>query len=37
MATSETGVDAEQALMNMVERDLCTEMNKNIIQDLKNL
>jgi hypothetical protein len=37
MATSETGVDAEQALMNMVERDFCTEMNKNIIQDLKNL
>ena len=37
MATSETGVDAEQALMNILERDFCTEMNNNIIEELKKL
>ena len=34
MASNETGVDAEQALTNMLERDFCTEMNKNIVEEL---
>ena len=37
MATGEHGVDAEQALMNILERDFCTEMNNNIIEELKKL
>ena len=37
MATSETGVDAEEALKNILERDFCTEINKNIIEELKKL
>ena len=37
MATGENGIDAEQALNNILERDFCTEMNKNIIEELKNL
>ena len=37
MATSETGVDTEQALINMLERDFCTEMNNNIVEELKKL
>jgi len=37
IATGENGVDAEQALMNMLERDFCTEMNNNIIEELKKL
>ena len=37
MATSETGVNAEQALKNMLERDFVMEMNKNIVDELKNL
>jgi hypothetical protein len=36
MATNENGVDAEQALTNMLERDFCTEMNNNIVEGLKN-
>ena len=36
MATGEYGVDAEQALMNMLERDFVTELNKNIIEELKS-
>ena len=35
LATNEFGVDAEEALMNMLERDLCTEATNNIIEDLK--
>lgn len=35
MVTSETGVDSEQALKNILERDFCTEINKNIIEELK--
>ena len=35
LATNEFGLDAEQALMNMLERDFCTEANNNIIEDLK--
>lgn len=37
LATNEYGVDAEQALMNMLERDFCTELNNNIIEELKTL
>jgi hypothetical protein len=37
MATSETGVDAEQALINMIERDFATEVSNNIIEELKKL
>ena len=36
MATSETGIDAEQALKNILERNLCIEINKNIIEELNN-
>jgi hypothetical protein len=35
LATNEFGVDAQEALMNMLERDFCTEANNNIIEDLK--
>ncbi len=35
LATNEFGLDAEEALMNMLERDFCTEANNNIIEDLK--
>lgn len=34
MATGENGVDAERALLNILERDFCTEMNNNIIEEL---
>jgi len=37
MAMGEYGVDAEQALMNILERDFCTSMNNNIIKELKKL
>lgn len=37
LATNEYGLDAEQALMNMLERDFCTEVNNDIIEQLKNL
>ncbi len=37
MATGEYGVDSEQALKNILERDFCTEMNNNIVEDLKKL
>lgn len=36
MATNENGVNAEQALTNMLERDFCTEMNNNIVEGLKD-
>jgi hypothetical protein len=36
MATNENGVDAEQALTNMLERGFCTEMNNNIVEGLKD-
>ena len=35
LATNEFGLDTEQALMNMLERDFCTAANNNIIEDLK--
>lgn len=34
MATGEYGVDAEQALINILERDFCTSLNNSIIEDL---
>ena len=37
MATGEYGVDAEQALLNMLERDFCTSMNNHIVEDLKKI
>ena len=37
LATNEYGLDAEQALMNMLERDFVTDMNNNVIEELKNL
>jgi len=37
MATGEHGVDAEQALINMIERDFATEASNNIIEELKKL
>jgi hypothetical protein len=37
MATGEFGVDAEQALLNILERDFCTDINNNVIEKLKTL
>jgi hypothetical protein len=37
MATNEYGVDAEQALMNMIERDFYTEVSNNVVEALKKL
>lgn len=36
LATNDYGLDAEQALMNMLERDFCTDMNNNVVEELKN-
>lgn len=32
LATNEYGVDAEQALMNMLQRDFCTSINNNVVE-----
>jgi hypothetical protein len=37
MATVEGKLDAEQALINMMERDFALEFNKEVIKGLKNL
>jgi hypothetical protein len=37
LATNEYGLDAEQALRNMLERDFATDVNNNVIEELKNL
>ena len=37
LATNEYGLDAEQALLNMLERDFCTSMNNNIVEDIKKI
>lgn len=37
MATSENGVDAEQALMNILERDFCSELNSSMVEELKKI
>ena len=36
LATNEYGLDAEQALKNMLERDFCTDINNNVVEGLKN-
>jgi len=36
LATNEYGVDAEQALVNLMERDFCTSMNNTLIEEIKN-
>jgi hypothetical protein len=35
LATNEYGVDAEQALLNILERDLCTNINNSVVDELK--
>lgn len=35
LATNENGLDAEQALLNIVERDFAVEFNKEVIEELK--
>jgi hypothetical protein len=37
MAIVEDKLDAEQALINMMERDFALEFNKEVIKGLKNL
>lgn len=37
MATGESGVDAEQALMNILERDFCSELNSSMVEELKKI
>lgn len=37
IATNVNGVDAEQALTNMLERDFCTEMNNSIVEGLREI
>ena len=37
LATNEYGiVDAEQALMNILERDFCTSINNHVVEELLN-
>ena len=35
MVTNECGVDAEQALKNILERDFCKEISNEIVKELK--
>ena len=37
LASNEHGVDAEQALLNMIERDFCTDINNDVVEELKKL
>jgi hypothetical protein len=37
MATTDGKLDAEQALINMIERDNAIDFNKEVIEGLKNL
>jgi hypothetical protein len=37
MATTDNGLDAEQALINMMERDFVIDFNKKVIEGLKNI
>ena len=37
LATNENGIDAEQALTNMLERDFCTSINNSALDELKKL
>lgn len=34
LATNDNGLDAEQALLNMLERDFCTEINNSVVEEL---
>ncbi len=34
LASNDFGVDAEQALMNILERDFCTEISDNVVESL---
>lgn len=34
LATNENGFDAEQALTNLLERDLCTDINNEFLNEL---
>ena len=34
MATNEYGVNAEEALKNILERDFCTSINNHVVEDL---
>jgi phosphoribosylformimino-5-aminoimidazole carboxamide ribonucleotide (ProFAR) isomerase len=36
LATNEYSLDAEQALLNMLERDFCTDINNNVVEELMN-
>jgi hypothetical protein len=35
MATNEYGLDAEEALMNIIESQFCTSLNNSVIEELK--
>jgi hypothetical protein len=37
LATNECGVDAEQALMNILERDFCISLCNNIVEEIRKL
>jgi hypothetical protein len=37
MATTDGKLDAEQALINMIERDNAIDFNKEVVEGLKNL
>ena len=32
LATNKYGIDVEQALMNMLEREFCTSINNNVVE-----
>ena len=36
LATNEYGIDTEQALKNIWERDLCTSINNHVVEELLN-
>ena len=36
LATNEYGVNVEEALKNILERDFCTSINNNIVEELLN-
>lgn len=33
LATNENGLDAERALINLMERDFCSEINNNFVEE----
>ena len=37
MATNEGELNAEQALINMLERDFAVEFNKEVVEGIKNI